>query len=1026
MTLAAVNGNLQVNVTDENGDALPGAVVVITSPSQMGERSLVTNPEGAARFNAIPPGLYEVKASFPDYGTVVNEGNPVRLDETAYVRIQLNEAMVETVRVEGRKPLVDTASTTIGEVLVPEFVDAIPVRRSDYQDKFKLLPAVGRGGNPAVHGGTSRDNIYLVDGVNTTDGFTGTFGVNFNYELVDQHSLITGGHMAEYGGVTGMVSNLVTKSGGNEWSGSVSFNRQDRDWNEDLDPDSVGADQRSAWDTSYTLGGPIVRDKLWHFTSYQKLRSETTTLVGGSPSDRPDRVFDGHRIFAKLTWQVSPDHRLQGVFHDTDEVIYNGNATKVWLDPDQFYQQDQPHTAATVMYTGTLRKNLVLESHLNIFRMDLDTVPRFPDLPPNHKAVKTRRQFGRYRRDYISDRDRDEIRADLLWFLPRGPGEHNLKLGVHWAENAYRYQDIVSGGIAFTDRQAPGDNLWSIYITDRPDPNPNGLLGRFLGLETNNEGWQCSLGGVPCVDQQAPPATFTDPADWVMTVGSTPYTPEDFAFNTPSSNADAAALGWVNYSRFTHTELGNSDYMRADTLAFYIQDDWRYKKLTVRAGVRIEKQEFENSLGQQLFSFDTTVGPRLGLSYDIRGDGKQKVFAHYGRLYDPERTNTVFFSGDMNYPLLSEQYWFEPLNDYFSYREVGGQGSPGADIAPNLETTYMDEYLVGYARELGKSMSIEITAMHRKTEDVTEDWDPVDGLGDPALYPTLQGNPTLESLGFSDRNDDGVVDTDDLDGYYVIYNPPNGFRRYDGVDVVFRKRFSRNWQMLANYAYTDDEGTVPNNSIYTYGVGDDAYFDPRLPYNYGNFFKRNHFFKVFGSYRFPFGLGIGLEAQYYSGSHKSLVGIDTPDQTTGGGIWDGSNPRIVDTLDINRDEFAVYLDIPAQLPDGSDNPALDDAIVAMIPLDLRAGRGAYEDNCRRWINLRLRYQFALKKKAMGEVFFDVFNITDDQHVTSNDYTLNATTTIDPTTISEPASYTFGDNLNTENPRSYLLGLRVSF
>jgi hypothetical protein len=1016
--IAAVTGSLQVNVTDPAGESLPGASVAIESPSQLGVRSATTGAGGAARFNALAPGTYEVTVSMPGYGKLVQDGNAVTLDKVTYVAARLTEGLVETVRVTARPPLVDTSSTTIGQDLSRDFADSIPTYRS-YQSQFEIVAGVGTGSNPWVHGATGSDNVYLIDGVNTTDPLTGTFATNINYEIIDQHEITTGGHMAEYGGVVGMVSNLVTKSGGNEWSGSVNFYRRDKDWNSDFKEDAVASSQLSAWNASYTLGGPILKDRLWHFTSFQKIRTKTETLVPEGSETRPDRVFDGDQIFAKLTWQVSPSHRLQLQVNEGDADISNVNARNVNLDRDQFSLQRQGTTPSSLKYTALLGKNLVLEGQLNFHRQDLDVVPQYPGAGPNHQTFGTSQQFGRYSTEYVSDRDRDEIRLDLNWFLAAGPGEHNLKLGGQYIETDFRAITINSGGERLFDRPAAGRNLWNIF-----GPG-GGLLFRFEGLDTYNPGWECYLGGVRCADQTASPSSFTNPADWQMVVGGATYDPTDFAFDDPSENADASALGWVRFVRLASSELGNVGRVGQDIAALYAQDDWRFKKLTVRAGLRIERQELRNSHGENYFDFDTTVAPRLGITYDPGGDGRQKIYAHYGRLYDPLRDNTAGFTGQLGQPLSETQFWFAPLGGYFTWAASGGPGDPGATVSPVVETPYTDEYLLGWARQFGEDVSLEITGIRRRTEDITEDLDPVLGLGDPAIYPELQSGPTLQSLGFGDRNGDGVVDADDIDTRFVVYNPPGATREFDGVDVVFRKRFSNRWRLLASYSWADFEGNVIGDGLYGI-IGDDPYWDPRLRHNYGPINGRDHTYKAYGSYRFPFGLQIGASIQVLSGAHYGMSGIVTPDQSTG--YWDGDPAKLVDTLSIDRSVFATALGIPETLPGGGANPQLDEAIIALIPFELKAGRGAYEQPWYTELSLRFRYDFRAWKKLNGELFFDVLNVLNDQDVVARSGRMGtqAGASVDPSNIGNRSIYTFQETISTESPRSYFAGVRFSF
>src|SRR5690606_12763909 len=130
--------------------------------------------------------------------------------------------------------------------------------------------------------GSSTDNVYYLDGVNVTDPLTGTFGANFNSEIIQEQQVLTGGIPAEFAGGSGLVSKVITKSGGNEFHGSINYYLQ----NDSLVSDYKHEDNKnfSTYDTAIALGGPILKDKLWFFGSYQKKhRQEDVPYTDNDP-----------------------------------------------------------------------------------------------------------------------------------------------------------------------------------------------------------------------------------------------------------------------------------------------------------------------------------------------------------------------------------------------------------------------------------------------------------------------------------------------------------------------------------------------------------------------------------------------------------------------------------------------------------------------------------------------------------------------------------------------------------------------
>jgi len=1023
--LAAVTGSLHVTVLDDSGNPLPGATVVIESPVQLGERVAITNVDGVVRFNAVVPGDYKVTARFPGAATVVLENNVVRLDSTTPVSIQLPREISETVVVTAEAPLVDVTSTTIGQDLDTRYVEEVPTVRT-YQTNLNLVPGVdnGVGGNPVVQGGTSTDNLYLIDGINTTDPVTQTFGANINFDIIEEQNVHTAGHRAAYGGVVGLVSNLVTKSGGNTWSGGFNYFMEDADWSEDLKYRDSGSTKQTAWSTSYNLGGPILRDRLWHFSSWEVNDTEIV-VVNTEGVEAPPRKFDSDYYFGKLTWQLNPNHRLNLQINGDPTDVPNSNALDPTIGPEQFAFTEQGGTNLSLRYTGVLSRDVVFEAQATRVRGSLDTYPANPGLGPNFSSVfgLSDAQFGRYNNEQYSDRDRDEYKADLSWFKHTSWGEHNLKFGVQYIETDFTSLNISSGGERYEDIPPIGFGSAADIINFG-----NPFFVQFVfweGLVLENEGWQCSIGGLDCFDPEAD-ALGTPSDQWLIHVpdgqgGFNDYSADDLVFPA-SLNAEAAAdLGWLRFYRYQDSELQlGENPVGQDLLALYVQDEWRFRKWTTYVGLRVEQQKLRDTFGREFFEFDTTFSPRVGLTYDILGDGRHKVYGHWGRLYDPSSDGVTSFGNPAGDPRNEQQLWFDPLGDYFPIFSVGGIGTGAAVMAPVLKTPVTDELLVGWAGSLTDSLALEVTYVQRETTDIIEDLDPRPGQG------PLNGSPTLEELGF------GTAEIEDLPAAFVIYNPPGGVREYEGVNVSLRKRFSNRWSGLFGYTYGQFEGNISEDGAFGI-IGDDYYLDPRLPYNYGKLGdifngggvgSNDHFIKANGSYAFPFGLTLGGSITARSGYHYSLRDITTPNANVGDErtptIWDGDPATLLNGLSVDTEAFSDLLGIEP-------GPELDAAIIGLMPLDLRSGRGAYSNDWVYFVNLSARYQFPIWKRLTGKLFLDVFTLLNQQDVTNTDgaFTVDAPV-ITPDNIGDRSIYNFQRPLARQFPRRYLLGIKLSF
>ena len=233
-------GTIAVIVIDPQGSRLPGAAVSAAAADTVTAREAVTNGIGEAVLPALDPSSqYVVSVALDGFTTSRNQAILVRSGATATVRVELGLAAVtETVTVSAVTPLVDTTSAVQGQDITLDLTESLPTGRT-YQDYLQLVPGVlpddpANPGNPASKSGLnyqafagrvgrSRDNFYYIDGINVTDGVSGTFGANLNTEIIQEQHVLTGGLAAEYVGAPGLVSNVVLKAGSNSYSGSVNY-----------------------------------------------------------------------------------------------------------------------------------------------------------------------------------------------------------------------------------------------------------------------------------------------------------------------------------------------------------------------------------------------------------------------------------------------------------------------------------------------------------------------------------------------------------------------------------------------------------------------------------------------------------------------------------------------------------------------------------------------------------------------------------------------------------------------------------
>ena len=327
LTIASISlaqrytGSVSGIVLDEEGMPLPGAVVNLTGPNIMGILSYTTTESGDFRFPTVPPGRdVVVTVEMPGFQKVVRVGLVINVGKTIRVDIELKPVTLsEEITVTAPSPTIDVSSTKQTITYSKELIEAIPLDRN-YYAIIEAAPGVtGSGYGPSVHGSGGRTSLAALDGVNITDRALGNQAYQFSFDVIEEVELETGGHPAEVGMTDGAYINMVSKSGGNEFSGSslVYFYNDSmvRSLLSERQLESVGVSVptglKSLYDFSGTFGGPIIKDKLWFF-SHARLsgnKSQEETLQDG-PFDLPRLDRYG---FLKLTLQASSNFKFTGM-----------------------------------------------------------------------------------------------------------------------------------------------------------------------------------------------------------------------------------------------------------------------------------------------------------------------------------------------------------------------------------------------------------------------------------------------------------------------------------------------------------------------------------------------------------------------------------------------------------------------------------------------------------------------------------------------------------------------------------------
>ncbi len=972
-------GSLRVTVTGTGGAPLSGASVTVSSPDSLVTRTGVTDAEGRVRLGGLDPATnYTVAVSAAGYSDFSASNVAVvsgRDLSVGYVLVFGNTdssaSNVDDIIVTGTSlAAIDVTSATIGTTLTLDTVESLPTGRS-YQSYLQLVPGVKPGSNPSstsginssVTGvvGSSSDNIYVIDGVNVTDPVTGTFGANLNSEIIQEQSVITGGVPAEYEGGSGLITRVVTKSGSNDWHGSVNYYFQnDSLVQEDQNRTSNGF---STYDTAFTLGGPILRDRLWIFGSYQKTNREDDVLnpTTGMLQRTVERNFEYG--FAKATWQITQDDRLTATyFSDPGEISGTATATtRNYRDS----ATDQGGDKYKVEYTRTWG-DLTFNAYWFNHESELTTLAA--DSSTRNNVVFQRGAAFTYEEQNIGGsgtnterfRNREEYGVNFEYYLDTAWGSHTIKGGYTESTNENIVTGVVNGGATYTSLSSryPGTTFGQLAGTG------------FTSAVFSNDDRQRIIDGINASPNRTALYGIVDTdRNGTLTVAEV----SAIAFSNTAGNPG----GQINSYRSLRTQNGTNN-VGSEGKAFFLQDTWTLGQLTVNAGVRAEEWTHTDSNGNELFTFDYELAPRVSVVYDLRGDGRSKVWAFGGRYYDPVRTDMTSFAGSLSGAVDAEQ--INIGGEWVTYRTRGGAVVLDSIFSPSTQTPYTDEFILGYATTFGNDIGLSITGTKRMTRDIFEDYDlhvysDPNGVG--ADGNAVPGGPFYLPYSYFGLSAAQIAAVQAGGINYVLGTLAGGKRDYQGFEVALTKFRTDNWFGQISYTFNDAEGNTQSDG--NAGVqGDFIYLDPRAPNVWGRTPGNiEHLFKAYGAYEFDFGLEIAGVFNWNSGA------IYTPVQYLYGYV---AGPRD-----------------PAYVVGGT------------LSEWLTAGQtGSQTAPSYYTFDMRASYDLDLPFGQV-ELFLDVFNVLDKQSATS-----------EFTDIAGNADYDYQEANNWVAPRRAYLGIRYSF
>ncbi len=489
--MAAEVGTIEGVIMDAEGLPLPGATVSIESDNLQGTRKAVTDAEGNYRFVQVPPGRYTVKAQMDGYHTVIQTEIRVQLGTETMVDIELPPAQVsEEVTVIAQAPVIDVTTTAVGTSFESDAMARLPTTRS-YQDLFNFVPGVqgrtdtqygGAGdGNPSTRGEGQVGNNFLIDGISARNPETNGYGHNINFDAIEEIQILTDGFAAEYGRATGLVANVITKSGGNSLEGSLITSwliPGDGNPEQNVDGSAVGAVEQEYFIPVFNIGGPIVQDKLWYFGSLEYLDQtwkESSQFANyGYEYEREDENI---APFLKMTWSITENHSINAswIGQRFDRSFRDDFDTAP--ESQRYDTRDLDHFGA--IYRGILTPDSFIEFKFGSTTVDRNIVPYGDTTNAQYFDRGTSATWGGAS-TYGYDTTQYDYKLHYTHYIDDVLGDHSLKVGLEYLEaDKFEVNLLPGNGYDYTYYEGAPESL-DVRFQVEGDSNTNEGTVAFL------------------------------------------------------------------------------------------------------------------------------------------------------------------------------------------------------------------------------------------------------------------------------------------------------------------------------------------------------------------------------------------------------------------------------------------------------------------------------------------------------------------------------------------------------------------
>jgi Carboxypeptidase regulatory-like domain len=890
----SVTGTIFGTVRDATGAAVAGTSVVLTGTSTGLSRSVATDQSGAYVAPLLATGDYTVRVQVAGFKTESVTGIVLGVDQKVRVDIDLTIGDVsETVVVGARNSLVQRSASDLSATRDSSEMQALPLNGRNFVQLTRTLPGVVRGvpgenidgaGNIAWRGSASlsangqrtRDNNFLLDGLDNNEVWLNTVAIYPSIEALDELKVQTGIYAAEFGRSLGGVVSLQTKSGGNTFhGGAFEFARDDALDANDWFNNRAGRPKPDFRHRQFggTLGGPLIKNRTFFFGDYQGWRiKQDLTLVSTVPSE-PMRRGD----FSELT---------RVIYDPQTRAPFPGNAVPTGrIDPvsariiDQLYPL--PNTAGRRTENGQTIDNYVInptqrrtddqadvridhgfgDANRAFVRYSMQSANRvIPPALPNGDGGAT---AGTYDIDAQSIAFNDTHTFGLRWLNELRIGWSGIDLG--FTRFGYGRNTAAELGI-------PGINV---------DERTSGMVSivnttadmRFVGSGGTGTANTSAFQVTDSVTHVRGRHTLKVGASWILRTRHIYFSDLPLGLFAHTPNVTSSCAGTITLCTadpdtgfsFASFVLGHPNNFSRSTIAApyterrpewsaYLQDDVRLgQRLTFNLGLRWDlfvpyredddrQSNLDTSTGQFVVASDdarmngvrvgrylqtyakTDFAPRLGFAYDVDGAGRTIVRGGFGVFWNTPLTGTASSKGQ-NSPFVLSQAVTNPLPFVPSLDYTSGSVPPTPVTGGNSRSSFDINFRDGYAQQWSVNVQRQVGATNMFELGYV-------GSRGRQLVVIVDVNQAPAQLGVTNSNVNRPFFRVNRMLGTVAQSQSKGTLDYHALQTRFVRRFARGFSATASYTYgkaidlsseTDGFAAFPNAYDLGYNRGPASY-----------------------------------------------------------------------------------------------------------------------------------------------------------------------------------------------------------